>query len=205
MQQIVFLFYAAFRSREAGMPDQFVIEHCAPTLAGLKTGSLFSIETDNARDACREIRDLNRTVRGKGLRAIPVRRRNRNTLIYLYRPDDLRRALAHPEAEEILTEKGYNTDDADLCIMQLIHFLAGDGAFPHEIGLFLGYPPRDVKGFMKSPHEGVQCSGCWKVYGDKEKAEKTFEKFRQCTACYKKEFQNGRTLEQLTVRTRARG
>ncbi|MBR5180388.1 MAG: DUF3793 family protein [Lachnospiraceae bacterium] len=41
------------------------------------------------------------------------------------------------------------------------------------MGLFLGYPPFDVKCFMNDSRENVKQVGCWKVYGDEEEAVKS--------------------------------
>ena len=76
-----------------------------------------------------------------------------------------------------------------------------DDVFPHEVGLFLGYPPGDVRSFMKDTRHGVKCTGCWKAYGNEEEARKTFAKFRKCTDVYRRELSRGRSLLQLTVRT----
>lgn len=46
--------------------------------------------------------------------------------------------------------------------------------FPHEIGLFLGYPLEDVAGFMELGPCSCKCTGCWKVYGNVEAAKKKF-------------------------------
>ena len=50
-------------------------------------------------------------------------------------------------------------------------------AFPHEIGLFLSYPPEDVRGFIEHKGHESKCDGCWKVYGDAERAKKTFRTY----------------------------
>ena len=71
--------------------------------------------------------------------------------------------------------------------------------FPHEIGLFLGYPPADVEGFIKSPNEGFCEVGYWKVYSDAEKARSVFRRYKQCTEEYGRMLRSGRTLEQLVV------
>lgn len=185
------------------MPDQYIVEHCSPTLAGLKTGNLFSVRHKKDEEFIREIRELNGLLRDKGLRAIPVRRTAEYALIYLYRPDFLEKDLRSLEAVQILREKGYDCGSAEHCLTQLIERLKADGSFPHEIGLFLGYPPVDVKGFMKSPNQGVKCTGCWKVYGDREQAEKTFAGYRRCTEAYRRQLAAGKTLGQLIVRTAA--
>ncbi len=178
-----------------------LIEHCAPTLAGIKTGSLFSVKTGGA-DVVPEIRSLNRILVKKGLRLIPLRKTESHTLIYVYRPDALRDDLVFPEAAGILEEKGYPCGDPDRCVVELIRRLVSDQPFPHEIGLFLSYPPSDVRGFMNSPCVGVQCVGCWKVYGDPEKAIKTFRKYKKCTAIYRRASEKGKPLECLIVDSR---
>ena len=40
------------------------------------------------------------------------------------------------------------------------------GEFPHEVGLFLSYPPEDVKGFIAHRANDFKCAGLWKVYGN---------------------------------------
>ncbi len=178
---------------------QALVDHCSPTLAGIKTGSLFPLHSDGG-DCYPEICELNRALVRKGLRIIPVRRDKQQTLIYVYRPKRLRQDLTQPEAEEILREKGYPYENPNQCVSCLIRHLASDEEFPHEIGLFLSYPPSDVKCFMKDSREGVQCVGCWKAYGNKQEAERIFERFRKCTAAYQNLTKKGRPLERLVVK-----
>ena len=52
---------------------------------------------------------------------------------------------------------------------------------------------------MKSSEEGVKYTGFWKVYGDKDSALKTFDKYKKCTEIYSRAHRNGTSLEQLTV------
>jgi hypothetical protein len=127
------------------------------------------------------------------------------TLIYIYRPDFLEKDLKDPVAVSILKEKGYDIEHPAACLAKLIRHIKNDEGFPHEIGLFLGYPPEDVKGFMKNPNKGVKCVGFWKVYSDRDSAEKTFRKYRKCTEVYRREYIRGRSLEQLTIRTDTSG
>ena len=196
-------------AQELGKPNQrrkfmleaALVDHCSPTLAGIKTGNLFLFRSEGD-DYIAEIRKLNRMLVKRGLRIIPVKRDDRKILIYVYRPERLQRDLTLPEAEAILREKGYPTRYPQQCVSCLIRHLTSDVEFPHEIGLFLGYPPSDVRCFMKDSREGVLCVGCWKAYGNVEEAEKTFEQFRKCTAIYRNLMKKGRPLEQLIVQDR---
>ena len=83
--------------------------------------------------------------------------------------------------------------------MQLSKRLNETKEFPHEIGLFLGYPPEDVKGFIDNRAEGYKCIGCWKVYGDEENAKRKFECYKKCTDVYCAQWANGKSIERLTV------
>ena len=183
------------------MPDNIIVENCSPTLAGIKTGNIFTIDRSQISDLCEELRELNQCFTGKGLRAIPLKITEKNVLIYLYRPDRLREDLSCSEAKEILRSKGYSCNSVESDIAHLIKKIGCNSSFPHEIGLFLGYPPIDVKGFMEDTRKGVKCVGYWKVYGDKEKAEKTFSSYRKCTEVYKKCLSCGRHLSQMVVNT----
>ncbi|MBO6149147.1 MAG: DUF3793 family protein [Lachnospiraceae bacterium] len=180
------------------MPDRYVVEHSSPTLAGIKTGSLFQLLMDGG-SVEDEFRELNRTLVGKGLRAVPVQRPGSPILVYLYRPCRLCRDLDRPVSRRILERKGYDCRNADRCVAQLVRHFTEDSTFPHEVGLFLGYPPEDVEKFMENPRCGVKCVGCWKAYGNEDKARRIFLKYRKCTETYRKRVEGGKTLKQLIV------
>ena len=95
------------------MSEELIIEHCSPTLAGIKTGSLFSVKTKEMRDLFSEIRELNQTLRKCGIRVIPMKRTVDNTLIYLYRPENLKKDLDDPQALKILKNRGYSVESPE--------------------------------------------------------------------------------------------
>lgn len=185
------------------MSEQFVISHASPTLAGIKTGNMFTVKIDKDTDICQEIRELNAILRRKGLRVIPLKRTSTYALIYVYRPGHLRKDLNNPKAKRILQNKGYNDCKAEMLITQLVSRLNEDGEFPHEIGLFLGYPPADVECFMNNPCSGVECSGCWKAYSNPDAARKTFSRYKKCTDVYQNLNKKGKSLLQLTVEVKS--
>ena len=77
--------------------------------------------------------------------------------------------------------------------------LAAGRDFPHEIGLFLSYPPEDVRGFVENHACNYKCAGLWKVYGDEHRAQRLFTRFKRCTDTYYRLWQAGATIEQLAV------
>ena len=186
------------------MSDAFLVEHCAPTFAGLKTGNLFRISYADIEVFREELRQLNGILKRKGLRAVPVRMTAEFALVYLYRPDFLKRDLGCEEAARLLTSLGYEPQSVNRSVAFLARMMREKEAFPHEIGLFLGYPPEDVLGFMKSSREGVKCVGCWKVYGDEARARAAFWRFQRCREVFEENVQRGRKLEALIVRCPAK-
>ena len=181
------------------MSEEMIVRHCSPTLAGIKTGNLFSCFYSSKTQLTREIRILNQKLGPKGLRVLPLRMKEGRALIYLYRPKALAADLADRQAREILEEKEYVPAQADRCIVRLIQRLETQEEFPHEIGLFLSYPPEDVLGFIQNKAENHKCSGCWKVYGDEERAKALFQKYKDCTRAYCLRWQQGQPIEGLAV------
>ena len=160
-----------------------LIDHCSPTLASLKCGSLFSIRPEDMAYTMREARALSDELAPKGLAIRVIDVGDGRALCYLYRPCQLCRMLAcEKEAVDLLCAR-----------------LSQGGAFPHEIGLFLGYPIDDVVAFIANKGRNCLCCGCWKCYTDACAAQKAFDKFRKCTSVYKRLFACGRTLDQLAV------
>ena len=181
------------------MSEEILVQHCAPTLAGLKTANMFTYDYCNEEELKEDVRGLNSMFSEKGINVIPFRYMNGKALLYLYRPRDLERDLSDERASKILEEKGYQKESQGRCLAMLARKLREGGEFPHEIGLFLGYPPEDVEGFMRDRREGLKCVGCWKVYGDEEKAKATFEKYEKCKNAYCMLAGRGRKACELAV------
>jgi len=181
------------------MTEKKIVQHCSPTLAGIKTGNIFRCPFTSYVELYGELRLLNRRLAHKGLRIIPLRVCRGYAMIYVYRPSRLRADLADEEARTILSACGYTDDVPEKCIGHLRKRLADTGDFPHEIGLFLGYPPEDVRGFIDNGAANEKYVGCWKVYGDVEKAKKSFERFARCSRLYADRYAAGCSVERLTV------
>ena len=181
------------------MSEQSFIRNTAPTLAGLKTGSLFPYRYESRTQALRELRSFNRRLTPKGLRLLPLRMTDTFAMLYLYRPDRLREDLREEETACLLKEAGYKTCDETGCLCELCRRLNEQPDFPHEIGLFLSYPPEDVRGFMEHRDQGCKCVGCWKVYGDEQAAKRKFSQYERCTRSYLRQHAQGQSLERLAV------
>ena len=181
------------------MLEEMIVKHCSPTLAGLKTGNLFSCSYNNKSEILSFLREWNTRLRSKGVRLLPLRLDDGKALIYVYRPSKLCKDFCDAAVCDLLSQRGYCTESCERCVVELMKRIRQNEDFPHEIGLFLGYPCEDVRGFIENKAACAKCVGCWKVYGDADKAQKQFERFKKCKSVYQKQYESGRTLTRLTV------
>jgi hypothetical protein len=181
------------------MSEEYIVRSAAPTLAGMKTGSLFPCRFNSREQMIGEIREANKRLGKKGMRLLPLRFQDGMVLLYLYRPLALEHDLQDVEAQRLLREAGYQDSRLGRCLPKLMYRLQNSDGFPHEIGLFLSYPPEDVRGFIENKGHNCKCTGYWKVYGDAERARRRFADFRSCTDRYCRQYAKGVPLEQLMV------
>ena len=181
------------------MSEDLVIRHCSPTLAGIKTGNLFSCDCPCRKELAKALSGLNRKLVPRGIRILPLRVCGGRALIYTYRPHALESDLADQRVRELLLQYGYTPENLNACVLHLIYRLRTAEEFPHEIGLFLSYPPEDVLGFIHNKAGNHKCLGCWKVYGNEQEARSIFEKYNLCSETYFQQWKEGKSIEQLTV------
>jgi len=153
-----------------------VVLRCAPMIMGLKPSNLLILRQG---EQCR----VQQLFKNTPFSCCRLYRAAQEAVLLVYAPVQLRRALAQPKAERILWQHGYR----DLSFEALLCGLAGrylayrerKGEFPHEMGLFLGYPPEDVLGFLENGGRHALCSGYWKVYQGKNEKMRLFRSFDQ--------------------------
>lgn len=179
--------------------DRYLIDHCSPTLANLKTANLFSCRYTSREQLIRQIGDWHRTLQEKGVCLRLLRAKNGCALIYVYRPLRLAKDLCRAGVPEFLARQGYTNLNPAAALDRLSLRLCTQEAFPHEIGLFLSYPLGDVQGFIDNGGAHYKCSGCWKVYCNECETAKLFAKYQKCRGVYWRLFNDGRSILQLTV------
>lgn len=181
------------------MLEELIIRHCSPTLAGLKTGNLFNCTFVCYEDLQMHIDQSNNILNPKGVYITLLQKRENNALIYVYRYQRLLVDISKDEVKKFLKFYGYSSCDIKECIQHLSDRLLEFEDFPHEIGLFLGYPLNDVKAFIENKGRNYKYVGFWKVYFDEYEAIKTFAKYKKCTSVYCKLYTEGRSIQRLTV------
>ncbi|MCK4851687.1 MAG: DUF3793 family protein [Candidatus Omnitrophica bacterium] len=169
----------------------YLMVRLAPVLVGLKPSSLFGfckrreIEGESFYDQWAEDREKIAAALGvsfKELKDAPCGRQ-----VLFYRPESLRRVIARPENRIFLGEFGYSSCRSPEEYLKLLKTRFNGRSFPHEIGIFLGYPLKDVKGFIHKGSMPLMARGRWQVFGEAsgsmrlmrmhEKAERIFQSF----------------------------
>lgn len=176
--------------------DQLLAFHCAPTLTGLKPANLISHAAENDFLYAEEAVDAIKALEDKDIYIERLCGCERKRLTLVYRKSQLIEHLNQPEIWGFLVSQGYPVfGGLEMILEHLKLRIVQSGGFPHEIGVFLGYPLEDVMGFIR--HKGQNCKLCgyWKVYGDPKKAMDLFNQFDKSRELVLVALAKGVTLE----------
>ncbi len=151
-----------------------IVLQCAPTLAGLKTSNLLIVSKDQ-EDKVRYV------LRHSGLLGYRLVYDRHRVIFLVFNKNMLLNYLSCKDVKAFLTEYGYRTDAFGYCIRNFQErynaFVNDRKEFPHEMGVFLGYPLCDVRGFIENEGDNFLLSGYWKVYDNEAAAKSLFEQF----------------------------
>ena len=87
--------------------------------------------------------------------------------VMFYDPETLSNVLATTEKKEFLETMGYEVNFTTKEYLEELRSRFISQEFPHEIGVFLGYPLKDVKGFINDYDSGFSVTqGRWRIFGD---------------------------------------
>ncbi len=165
-------------------------KHCGPVLLNKKPATLLSLPRAERKEVL--------ALSGNHIKAAVLRFNQDKDLLLLYQPQLLEAALMHEEAVEILTRFDYPLGQG---LARIIHHLrlriSASAEFPHEVGLFLGYPVADVAGFIEHKGHNYKIAGDWKVYGSVHLAQNLFVEHRKCRNYLLHYVENGGNLHSL--------
>lgn len=179
------------------MLEKLIAHYCGPALAGIKPSNIATCRKDDVLDVYAEIDRLNKLLNRKSIYIDILREKNEQVLIMVYRKDKLEKHLQDAELKSFLKSYGYTVEND---ISEYIDFLKGrlsSGSFPHEIGVFLGYPLHDIYGFINHRDEGCVYIGEWKVYHDLDNAKKLFARYKSCRKALVRRIEKGYSLAQI--------
>ena len=162
--------------RERAGFERTLAVHSAPALLGVKCANLFSLQVSE----CSPSEYATEFERRSGLRMRILCRCRERVLVYVYQPLLLDIQLSQSYVTAFLTQYGYMPDMSTEEMLVRLSERMRCGSFPHEIGIFLGYPLPDVQGFIGNKGKNCLLCGYYKVYSDPEQAQRTFANYDRC-------------------------
>ena len=152
---------------------QLVLQ-CAPTITGLRLSNLFIIPAE-MEGALRAL------LRCSGISCYRLKNLGNKRVFLLYRRCALEKYLSLQQVRDILFSLGYEDLSFGGILRRFsdryIRYVDLGADFPHEMGLLLGYPWEDVRGFMELGGDAALYTGYWKVYSDVSEKKKLFHLF----------------------------
>lgn len=97
----------------------------------------------------------------------------------------MEKVLVNKRCINFLKFVGYPADYQLNDYMDELVFRLQSEEFPHEIGVFLGYPLKDVLGFMGYGNKELVEVRNWRIYGDKEISYEVYNNFMRDKAIMK--------------------
>lgn len=184
--------------------ENYLINYCAPTLAGCKIGNIFTYKKKENEDINFYLHDWNEKLNKLGIFITVLRETKTSNLVYVYNRFNLQKLLNEEEIFNYLFSVGYRSKNVDDALLNLMENLkTKKGEFPHEIGIFLGYPLCDVIGFIKNSGKSYKKCGNWKVYGCKKESQILFDRYDYCKNCYKKLYSKGYKILEIIEKYKA--
>ena len=77
--------------------------------------------------------------------------------------------------------------------------------FPHEIGMFLGYPVADIRGFIENEGRKYLMIGYWKVYSNLSQARMIFKEYDRAKECAVQEYLTGKSIREISMKKKNGG
>jgi len=147
---------------------------CAPIITGIKISNLLIVANED-ENAVRTI--LKKT----GIIHYRLLRQEGKTTFLLFRIPELAAYLQDPNVRQTLVANGYS----DLSLGGILRtfqyryetYMNQGEEFPHEMGILLGYPIEDVRGFIEYKGKNYLYAGYWKVYENVEEKKELFEAY----------------------------
>ena len=182
--------------------ESVLVRQCAPTLAGIKPGSIFSFNRSPLEISRQKVRQWDERLAPLGLAVQILLERPCSSwaIVYVYRRTHLERLLSGNACQRFLAKAGYAGTDLDGLLDQLARRLQTQPEFPHEIGVFLDYPIDDVRCFMEQKGKGGVMTGYWKVYHNPGKAQLIFQAYDKARISAVNEFLAGGTIREIACK-----
>lgn len=173
-----------------------VVTQCAPVLKGVKASNIITVKPGTCHI-------VSQYLKGSCIICTPLYSGRGREILFLYRYEALADYLKMPEVRRFLKEYGYLDMSVSGALSRLrkryVDYVEKHWEFPHELGVILEYPVKDVEGFIINRGQNCLMERYWKVYHNKERAEQVFKQYDRVKETALREIVAGYTLRQVAV------
>lgn len=163
----------------------FVVLEAAEVLEGAKPANL--VQLRNRRQPCgRNLHLLwssygDELLSKSPLSVLTLRQKESGDLMLFFSPKLLQKHLQHFQTSAFLKRLGYrDPSNLEVTLSELQRRFHSGPELPHEIGIFLGYPLKDVAGFMGCSNKPCTACRLWRIYGDPAPSLALSDRYTAC-------------------------
>lgn len=171
-----------------------IVLQCAPFLKGKKVSCGITMEVSMYNE-------LYNILGGSGISYRRLSAAEGRCLVLFYREKELSEYLNRVGIRSFIREFGYIEMGLDEMLERLscrtALFSREEIGYPHEIGIFFGYPVEDVQGFIRNAGREYLFLGYWKVYSNPMAAKMIFKEYDQAKVCAVNEFLTGKSIKDI--------
>ncbi|MBR1921369.1 MAG: DUF3793 family protein [Kiritimatiellae bacterium] len=117
-----------------------------------------------------------------GLDYVELKVEERSSLVLFYNPAVLEATLGERRSRRWLARLGYPADGTMDDWLAVLCRRAKTCVVPHEVGVFIGYPLKDVAGFMRRIPATPLHGGAWRVYGRADESVRRMRRYKAAEA-----------------------
>lgn len=111
------------------------------------------------------------------LSALELREEDDALLLLFYRPDLLDRRLSGRTMQAFLKRRGYPQKLTLTSALDYLRQTFSHQGSPDEVGMFLGYPLKDVHGFIDQRPNPWQGRCLWRIYGPPQRSLRLYKRY----------------------------
>lgn len=150
------------------------------TMVGVKPAELLNIPVNKGGTKNLALEELRvYFLRDKNIKLREIKIQNGRVQVFFYHSNSLDNALCNKVNLRFLRGLGYPQQYSVEGYVNYLITRLGSKDFPHEIGLFLGYPLKDVLGYIGHPSLKLVKINGWKIYGNDKLSNQRYESFLQ--------------------------
>ncbi len=191
---------------KAGSYSDYVLASCCmPVLLRKKPSSIVTLRKALLEEETTFYVEFYNKLKAAGAEYTVLAEDERCVFLFIFQRELIRAFYCGHKNHEPLD--GYQCGGDEFCVERFLQTLkkrftdykSGSTDFPHEIGIFLGYPVGDVENYIAHNGKNYLVCGYWKVYDNLDKAVQKFRLYDEYKHKALEMFKSGKELNEIVT------